>query len=131
MENWENAERQNTPLNRKRYGKLFLPRACCCYSLVVLLGTAFHFLYCFGEFSEFYKNQLVPGASIPESNPVIKLDFTVQMFAASGLKVETARFEIPFADVGKVDSMNVINETYKPYKYVRSLTKAGYVQMRT
>jgi len=53
---------------------------------------------------------LPPGSSVPDSNPTISAEFKIVMQAASGLKV---------------DSLAVHNERYKPYKGVRSLTKAG------
>jgi len=58
---------------------------------------------------------LPPGGSIPESPGIITADFKIMMYAASGLKV---------------DSLAVYNERYKPYKGVRSITKAGKFQVR-
>ncbi|RHZ79486.1 hypothetical protein Glove_144g128 [Diversispora epigaea] len=52
----------------------------------------------------------------PESGYTITLDFVINMFAISGLKV---------------DSLKLYNEGYKPYKGVRSMTKAGKYQIRT
>ncbi|CAG8566061.1 9820_t:CDS:10 [Ambispora gerdemannii] len=52
----------------------------------------------------------------PESGHTITLDFQINMYALSGLKV---------------DSLKIYNEGYKPYKGVRSLTKAGKFQIRT
>jgi len=59
---------------------------------------------------------LLPGASIPEMNPIIQVDFKITMFSASGIKVE---------------SLTLFTEKYKPYKGVRSVTKAGKYQIRT
>jgi len=59
---------------------------------------------------------LLPGASIPEMNPIIQVDFKITMFSASGIKVE---------------SLTLYAEKYKPYKGVRSVTKAGKYQVRT
>jgi len=59
---------------------------------------------------------LLPGASIPEMNPIIQVDFKITMFSASGIKVE---------------SLTLYTEKYKPYKGVRSVTKAGKYQIRT
>jgi len=53
---------------------------------------------------------LPPGSTAPDSNPTISAEFKIVMQAVSGLKV---------------DSLAVHNERYKPYKGVRSLTKAG------
>ncbi|KAG9306556.1 hypothetical protein G9A89_004753 [Geosiphon pyriformis] len=52
----------------------------------------------------------------PESGHTISLEFQINMYAISGLKV---------------DSLKLYNEGYKPYKGVRSLTKAGKFQIRT
>ncbi|KAL1919318.1 uncharacterized protein VTP21DRAFT_2011 [Calcarisporiella thermophila] len=52
----------------------------------------------------------------PETGHTISLDFQISMYAVSGLKVDTLR---------------VYHEGYKPYKGVRSLTKAGKFQIRT
>ncbi|RIA88129.1 adaptor-related protein complex 3 mu 1 subunit-like protein [Glomus cerebriforme] len=52
----------------------------------------------------------------PESGHTITLDFSINMYAISGLRV---------------DSLKIFNESYKPYKGVRSLTKAGKFQIRT
>ena len=59
---------------------------------------------------------LTPGSPVPECNPVVSLEFRVQMFSASGLKV---------------DSLALHNEAYRPYKGVRSITKAGIFQIRS
>ncbi|RIB24740.1 AP-3 complex subunit MU-1 [Gigaspora rosea] len=52
----------------------------------------------------------------PESGHTITIDFLINMYAISGLKV---------------DSLKIYNEAYKPYKGVRSMTKAGKFQIRT
>jgi len=59
---------------------------------------------------------LVSGMSTPDSMPVISAEFKIVMFTVSGLKV---------------DSLAVHNEKYKPYKGVRSVTKAGKFYART
>jgi AP-3 complex subunit mu len=51
----------------------------------------------------------------PDANPNISAEFKISMFAVSGLKV---------------DSLAVHNERYKPYKGVRSLSKAGKFVVR-
>jgi len=47
--------------------------------------------------------------------PTISLGFTVNMWSASGLKV---------------DSLTLLNEAYKPFKGVKSITKGGYLNIR-
>lgn len=59
---------------------------------------------------------LVPGQPPPESAPACLVDFKVNMFSASGIRV---------------DSLTVHNENYKPYKGVRTVTKAGKFQVRS
>jgi len=59
---------------------------------------------------------LAPGGPIPESNPVISVQFKMTMYTSSGLKV---------------DSLAVHNEGYKPFKGVRSLTRAGKFHVRS
>eukprot|EP01118_Nematostelium_gracile_P002303 TRINITY_DN12533_c0_g1_i1.p1 TRINITY_DN12533_c0_g1~~TRINITY_DN12533_c0_g1_i1.p1 ORF type:complete len:414 (+),score=79.98 TRINITY_DN12533_c0_g1_i1:196-1437(+) len=59
---------------------------------------------------------LQQGVSTPDSATIIHADFKISMFAASGLKV---------------DSLAVVNEKYKPYKGVRSVTRAGKFQVRS
>ena len=59
---------------------------------------------------------LSPGAPPPDANPTVRVDFHVKMFAASGLKV---------------DSLALHNESYKPFKGVKSFTRAGKFQIRT
>lgn len=46
----------------------------------------------------------------------IGLEFQINMYAVSGLKV---------------DSLRLFHEGYKPYKGVRSMTKAGKIHIRT
>jgi len=58
---------------------------------------------------------LAPGAAPPESNPTVRVGFTVNMFCASGLRVE---------------SLALHNESYKPFKGVKSITKSGKFQVR-
>jgi len=58
---------------------------------------------------------LVPGAPPPESNPTVRVGFTVSMFCASGLKV---------------DSLAIHNESYKPFKGVKSVTRSGKFHVR-
>jgi len=52
----------------------------------------------------------------PETPTIITSEFKIVMYTASGLKV---------------DSLSLQNEKYKPYKGVRSITKAGKFQVRT
>lgn len=59
---------------------------------------------------------LAPGPSTPESSPVIQADFKIVMYTASGLKV---------------DSLAVHNVGYKPYKGVKTITKAGKFHIRS
>lgn len=59
---------------------------------------------------------LAPGQPIPESAPICLVDFKVTMFSASGIRV---------------DSLTLHNENYKPYKGVRTITKAGKFQVRS
>ncbi|GLD92935.1 hypothetical protein PINS_up001527 [Pythium insidiosum] len=54
-------------------------------------------------------------AGIPDEKPIVLLDFKVPMSTVSGLNVET---------------LLLTNEKYKPYKGVRTLTKAGRFQIR-
>jgi len=51
----------------------------------------------------------------PPVKPTISVGFTVNMWSASGLKV---------------DSLTMLNENYKPFKGVKSITKGGYLQIR-
>ncbi|OQR84581.1 P-3 complex subunit mu [Achlya hypogyna] len=59
---------------------------------------------------------LQQGAAIPDEKPIVLLGFKVPMTTVSGLTVET---------------LVLSNERYKPYKGVRTLTKAGRFQIRT
>jgi AP-3 complex subunit mu len=58
---------------------------------------------------------LGPSEVAPDSNPTLSVDFKLQMVTLSGLKV---------------GSLVLTNERYKPFKGVRSLTKAGNIQIR-
>uniref|UniRef100_A0AAV1TBQ1 MHD domain-containing protein n=1 Tax=Peronospora matthiolae TaxID=2874970 RepID=A0AAV1TBQ1_9STRA len=55
-------------------------------------------------------------AAVPDEKPVVLLGFKVPMSTVSGLNVET---------------LLITNEKYKPYKGVRTMTKAGRFQIRT
>merc|ERR1711871_186596 len=57
-----------------------------------------------------------PDTKAPEESPIILAEFKIQGQSISGIKV---------------DSLSVVNEKYKPYKGVRSITKAGKFQIRT
>jgi len=57
-----------------------------------------------------------PDTKAPEESPVILVEFKIQGQSISNMKV---------------DSLTVVNEKYKPYKGVRSITKAGKFQIRT
>eukprot|EP01090_Pellita_catalonica_P001687 TRINITY_DN11445_c0_g1_i1.p1 TRINITY_DN11445_c0_g1~~TRINITY_DN11445_c0_g1_i1.p1 ORF type:complete len:434 (-),score=48.20 TRINITY_DN11445_c0_g1_i1:31-1332(-) len=59
---------------------------------------------------------LPPGDPIPDARPIISVQFKVTQFSASGLRV---------------DSLQVNAVSYKPYKGVRSITKAGQFEIRT
>jgi AP-3 complex subunit mu len=59
---------------------------------------------------------LFPNAPTPESGPTCSVEFKVVMFCVSGLKI---------------DALQCTNEKYKPYKGVRSVTKAGKFQVRS
>jgi len=59
---------------------------------------------------------LQTGTESVSCHPTVLVDFRINMFAVSGIKV---------------DSLAVHNESYKPYKGVRSVTKAGKFQVRT
>lgn len=59
---------------------------------------------------------LLPGALTPEGSPTVSVDFKITGLAVSGLKV---------------DSLAITNEDYKPWKGVRSITKAGKFQVRS
>lgn len=58
---------------------------------------------------------LQTGAQLPEANPTLTTQFKIMMYTASGIKV---------------DSLGC-TERYKPYKGVRSVTKAGKFQVRS
>ncbi|OQR90020.1 P-3 complex subunit mu [Achlya hypogyna] len=58
---------------------------------------------------------LQPGAAIPDEKPIVLLGFKVPFTTVSGLTVET---------------LVLTNESYKPYKGVRTLTKSGRFQIR-
>ncbi|CAI5714363.1 unnamed protein product [Hyaloperonospora brassicae] len=55
-------------------------------------------------------------AAVPDEKPIVLLGFKVPMSTVSGLNVET---------------LLITNEKYKPYKGVRTMTKAGRFQIRT
>jgi len=59
---------------------------------------------------------LQAGYPIPESPPILLINFKIAMYTASGLKIET---------------LTLTNEAYKPFKGVRCVTKAGKFQVRS
>lgn len=59
---------------------------------------------------------LVTGSPQPDCNPIIEVQFRVNQFSASGLRVE---------------SLSLHGENYKPYKGVKNITYAGRFQIRT
>lgn len=59
---------------------------------------------------------LQSGAPKPEENPSLNINFKIQQFAISGLKV---------------NRLDMFGERYKPFKGVKYLTKAGKFQVRT
>lgn len=59
---------------------------------------------------------LFPNVPTPESGPTVLVEFKVVMYCVSGLKI---------------DALQCSNERYKPYKGVRSVTKAGKFQVRS
>jgi len=59
---------------------------------------------------------LTPGVAPPDGNPTVRVEFNVTMFAASGIRVE---------------SLALHNESYKPFKGVKSWTRAGNFEIRT
>jgi AP-3 complex subunit mu len=59
---------------------------------------------------------LPTGTGAPDSNPILLAAFKITSFVASSLKV---------------DALALHNETYKPYKGVRYITKAGKFQIRS
>jgi len=58
---------------------------------------------------------LPTGQTVPEQNPTLTTAFKIMMYTASGIKVDSL----------------ACNERYKPYKGVRSITKAGKFQVRS
>uniref|UniRef100_A0A8C6N0H1 AP-3 complex subunit mu-2 n=1 Tax=Mus spicilegus TaxID=10103 RepID=A0A8C6N0H1_MUSSI len=56
------------------------------------------------------------GASKPDENPTINLQFKIQQLAISGLKV---------------NRLDMYGEKYKPFKGIKYMTKAGKFQVRT
>jgi AP-3 complex subunit mu len=58
---------------------------------------------------------LPAGAQLPEANPTLTTQFKIMMYTASGIKVDSL----------------ACSERYKPYKGVRSITKAGKFQVRS
>eukprot|EP00898_Chlorokybus_atmophyticus_P006064 jgi/Chlat1/6459/Chrsp45S05962 len=59
---------------------------------------------------------LEPGSPPADESPTLLVDFTVVGWAASGVRI---------------DQLNVLNERYKPYKFVRYVTRTGCCQVRT
>jgi len=59
---------------------------------------------------------LQSGTPIPESNPAINVQFTINQFAVSGIKV---------------NRLDMYGEKYKPFKGVKYITRAGRFQVRT
>ncbi|XP_077986319.1 AP-3 complex subunit mu-1-like [Glandiceps talaboti] len=59
---------------------------------------------------------LQSGAPVPEANPTINVQYTIQQLAISGIKV---------------NRLDMYGEKYKPFKGVKYLTKAGKFQVRT
>ncbi|XP_061448862.1 AP-3 complex subunit mu-2 [Rhineura floridana] len=59
---------------------------------------------------------LQTGASKPDENPTINLQFKIQQLAISGLKV---------------NRLDMYGEKYKPFKGIKYMTKAGKFQVRT
>uniref|UniRef100_A0A672RQ28 Adaptor related protein complex 3 subunit mu 2 n=2 Tax=Sinocyclocheilus TaxID=75365 RepID=A0A672RQ28_SINGR len=59
---------------------------------------------------------LQTGASKPDENPTINLQFKIQQLAVSGLKV---------------NRLDMYGEKYKPFKGIKYMTKAGKFQVRT
>lgn len=56
-----------------------------------------------------------PGVPKPESNPTLTAQFTIPMYTASGIGVDSL----------------AVAEKYKPFKGVRSITKGGKYQIRS
>ncbi|ESO96035.1 hypothetical protein LOTGIDRAFT_214627 [Lottia gigantea] len=59
---------------------------------------------------------LQTGSPIPDSNPVINVQFTISQMAVSGIKV---------------NRLDMYGEKYKPFKGVKYITRAGKFQVRT
>jgi len=59
---------------------------------------------------------LQSGAPIPDSNPTISVQFSINQLAVSGIKV---------------NRLDMYGEKYKPFKGVKYVTKAGKFQVRT
>ncbi|XP_016353423.1 AP-3 complex subunit mu-2 [Sinocyclocheilus anshuiensis] len=59
---------------------------------------------------------LQTGASKPDENPTINIQFKIQQLAISGLKV---------------NRLDMYGEKYKPFKGIKYMTKAGKFQVRT
>ncbi|KAB7497108.1 UNVERIFIED_CONTAM: hypothetical protein RMT77_004930 [Armadillidium vulgare] len=59
---------------------------------------------------------LQSGATVPDSNPVINVQFQISQMAISGLKV---------------NRLDIYGEKYKPFKGVKYVTKSGKFQIRT
>uniref|UniRef100_A0A8C6Q321 Adaptor related protein complex 3 subunit mu 2 n=1 Tax=Nothobranchius furzeri TaxID=105023 RepID=A0A8C6Q321_NOTFU len=59
---------------------------------------------------------LQAGASKPDENPTINIQFKIQQMAISGLKV---------------NRLDMYGEKYKPFKGIKYMTKAGKFQVRT
>eukprot|EP01111_Echinosteliopsis_oligospora_P019898 TRINITY_DN986_c0_g1_i1.p1 TRINITY_DN986_c0_g1~~TRINITY_DN986_c0_g1_i1.p1 ORF type:complete len:417 (-),score=103.61 TRINITY_DN986_c0_g1_i1:50-1300(-) len=55
------------------------------------------------------------GVALPDGSPSLSAEFKIMMYTASGIKVDSL----------------ACNERYKPYKGVRSITKAGKFQIRS
>eukprot|EP00698_Gefionella_okellyi_P025237 TRINITY_DN916_c0_g1_i3.p1 TRINITY_DN916_c0_g1~~TRINITY_DN916_c0_g1_i3.p1 ORF type:complete len:330 (-),score=55.58 TRINITY_DN916_c0_g1_i3:142-1131(-) len=58
---------------------------------------------------------LLPHEQAPESNPSLGCSFKMNMFSFSGLKV---------------GSLTLVNERYKPGKFVRAISKSGNIEIR-
>jgi len=58
---------------------------------------------------------LQTGAAVPTQNPVLSATFTCLLYTSTGLKVESLQ----------------CSESYKPFKGVRNITKAGKLQIRS
>jgi len=58
----------------------------------------------------------IPAIASSDASPIVQVEFKITQYSASGLKV---------------DSLALHNENYKPYKGVRSITKAGKFHVRS